>query len=377
MWAMKTRLACALVLSLVGCKSPPAPTSNAADASEPAAPRPSHSGPKKERPESSASVEGTAPATSDSKESPKTAGLPAVDFGTAGPIQIQGYPKPLETGMRDYATLIGWTKDGDDVLVCGQMTPIGPAKGAELADSCYSKKRGAETTTVTGVEDGPSGPRVGAAFAADIARLKSAARSDLRKDDTKNELHPPPITQSWSFAKDLVIDVDRIDNALRVGGFVRGHDPVHPITLRVKSKIPDLTFDGAWNAIVVSPDSSEIAFVGHFFCMEWCNEIVITRMTTGQLASHIYNDTGFRLHQKKDYAASRDLFLKAAWADPRAPLPPYNLACAYALLGDEPNAEKALRLAIAVGGDKVKARAKKDADFAKVLGAKWFQTLTG
>ena len=99
-------------------------------------------------------------------------------------------------------------------------------------------------------------------------------------------------------------------------------------------------------------------------------------MTFQKLAGHVFNDTGFRLHQKKDYAGSRDLFLKAAWADPRAPLPPYNLACAYALLGDETNAEKALRLAIAVGGDKVKARAKKDADFAKVLGAKWFQTLT-
>jgi hypothetical protein len=40
------------------------------------------------------------------------------------------------------------------------------------------------------------------------------------------------------------------------------------------------------------------------------------------------------------------------------------------------NAERALKLAIAVGGDKVKARAEKDADFTKVRGAKWFQTLT-
>jgi hypothetical protein len=110
--------------------------------------------------------------------------------------------------------------------------------------------------------------------------------------------------------------------------------------------------------------------------MEWCNEVVIARMTTGKLASAIYNDTGFRLYQKKDYVASRDLFLKAAWADPGAPLPPYNLACAYALLGDAANAAKALKLAIAVGGEKVKWRAKKDADFSSVLGATWFQTLT-
>ena len=47
-----------------------------------------------------------------------------------------------------------------------------------------------------------------------------------------------------------------------------------------------------------------------------------------------FNDTGFRHHQKKDYQVSRELFLKATWANPTAPLPPYNLACAYALTND-------------------------------------------
>lgn len=399
MIAMKTRFACAIVLSLLvaACKSPPTPTkttaaepsassSPASSAAEASAARPAHSGPKKDHPEASASVaiagtDGVAEGVTEPKESPKSVGLPAVDFGPAGPIAIKGYPQPLATGMRDFATLIGWTKDGEDVLACGMMTPIGPAKGAELADSCYSKKRGAETTAHSGLDDGPNGPRVSAALAADIARLKSAVRSDLRRNDAKGELTPPPVTASWSFAKDLVIEVDRMEtkaggSVLRVGGAVRGQDAVHPITLSVKTKIPEVTFDGTWNAIVASPDGTELAFIGHFFCMEWCNDVVITRMTTGKLASHVYNDTGFRLHQKKDYAASRDLFLKATWADPKAPLPPYNLACAYALLGDEANAERALKLAIGVGGDKVKARAKKDADFAKVVGAKWFQTLT-
>lgn len=390
---MKTRFACC-ALVLVACSKPPAPTPTASSASasasatatEPRAARPAHSGPKKERPESTASVaiagSDDAKDLSEPKESPKSVGLPAVDFGPAGPIEIKGYPKPLEGGMRDYATLIGWTRDGEDVLACGMMTPLDEAKGAEIADRCFSRRRGAETTA-TGVESGKSGAFVGPAFAADIARLKGAIRSDLRANDDKMLLHPPPIAaKSWPFAKDIVLEVDRMElkgggSVLRVGGSVRGHEPaVHPITLSVKTKIPELGFDGAWNAIVSSPDGSELAFIGHFFCMEWCNEVVITRMTVQKLASHVYNDTGFRLHQKKDYAASRDLFSKAAWADPRAPLPPYNLACAHALLGDEANAEKALKLAIAVGGDKVKARAKKDADFAKVLGAKWFQSLT-
>jgi tetratricopeptide (TPR) repeat protein len=219
-------------------------------------------------------------------------------------------------------------------------------------------------------------PRPTAALSADLSLLKTAVRSDLVEDLAKSERRPPPLKASWPYAKDIVVVV--VDGTpLKVGGYVRGQEPVHPITLNVKSKTPAVTYDGRWNAIVASPDESEIAFIGHFFCMEWCNEIVITRLTPGELASAIYNDTGFRLHQKKDYAGSRDLFLKAAWANPRAPLPPYNLACAYALLGDEANAEKALKLAIAIGGDKVKPRAQKDADFTKVRDAKWFTTLTG
>ncbi len=68
--------------------------------------------------------------------------------------------------------------------------------------------------------------------------------------------------------------------------------------------------------------------------------------------------------------------MKATWANPTAPLPPYNLACAYALTNDATNAEKALKLAIAVGGPKVKARAVKDPDFKAVVTAKWFVELT-
>jgi hypothetical protein len=110
--------------------------------------------------------------------------------------------------------------------------------------------------------------------------------------------------------------------------------------------------------------------------MEWCTDVVITRVTHGKLASLVFNDSGFALHQKKDFARSRDLFLKATWADPKAPLPPYNLACAYALLKDEASAAKALKLAVSVGGPKVKARAMKDADFKGVLAAPWFRSLT-
>ena len=166
------------------------------------------------------------------------------------------------------------------------------------------------------------------------------------------------------------------NSVLRVGGSVGGEAPVFPIIVNVKGFPGAPPFGGQWNGIVESPDKKELAFIGHFFCMEWCNEVAIARMPYGKIASLVFNDTAFRHHQKKDYAKSRDGFLRAAWADPRAPLPPYNLACAYALLGDETNATKALKLAVAVGGEGVKARAKKDSDFKSVLAAAWFVDVT-
>ena len=307
--------------------------------------------------------------------------MPTVDFGAPAPIEIKGYPSPLETGMRDWVTTVAWTKDASEVVACGPMTPLEPAKGAEEHDTCFFRTRTSKQTERAGVEEGPNGSIVGPAFASKLEIVKTGARTDLRIDRPKNVIHPPPLTATWPYAHDIVLSVGAVEkkdagDVLRIGGSVKGEDVVWPITIAMQTKVPELSYFGAWNAVSASPDNTELAFVAHFFCMEWCNDIVITRLSYGKLASVVFNDTGFRQHQKKDFARSRDLFLKATWADPKAPLPPYNLACAYALLNDEANATKALKLAIAVGGDKVKARAKKDADFKAVLGAKWFRDLT-
>lgn len=350
---------------------------------------PAHSGSAKPRGSADVNVAiagGDAGVEDAPKETPTSIGLPAVDFGTAGPLVIKGYPKPLETGMKDYVTAIAWAKDGSRVVACGKMAPMPPAKGAPDLDNCYARgasgplehasldrneKSDEEATLV--------GPKMGEMFRV----LREGERKDPKVVQAKLELHPPPLNATWDFAKDVTVFVESMDrggtdggNVLRVGGSVGGEPPVFPIVVDVKQITGGLPFGGQWNAIVESPDKKELAFIGHFFCMEWCNEVAIARLTHGKLASLVFNDTAFRAHQKKDYAKSRDGFLRATWADPRAPLPPYNLACAYALLRDEANATKALKLAIAVGGEKVKAKAKKDADFKSVASAAWFTDLT-
>jgi len=275
--------------------------------------------------------------------------------------------------MRDYATYMGYSKDGKSVVACGSMAPLS-AKGDEKGNVCFVND--GTTTKSVGLETGGPDPYVGPALAGALKTLKEGYPHDLVPSPPAGTLTPPPVTATFRYARDIVLHVSGSGGALRVGGQVGKEEAVYPVSLSAKSSLPDMPFSGDWNAILASPSGTELAFLGHFFCMEWCNEMVITRLSHDRIASFIYNDTGFRHHKAKDYAGARDLFLKATWANPKAPLPPYNLACAYALLGDAPNAEKALRLALAVAGEKIKARAKSDPDFKAVQNAKWFKDLT-
>ena len=346
---------------------------------------PTHSGPVKPRPSADAVVTYSTPGNdavaNEATLNAAGVGLPKVDSGAPGPLVIKGYPQPVDAGMRDLATWVGYSRDGKQVIACGMMSPLSAGKGDEKGNTCFVNT-GKETKKLSLAESGDHfvvGPELGAA----ITSLKEGVSVDLTRNTKTGTLTPPAIATTWPYAGDLELEVmtapvNEGSSILKVGGRYGKEEPVFSLSLSFKPKtpMPGVMFDAVWNAILPNPANDELAVMGHFFCMEWCNEMAITRVRYDEIASLVYNDTGFRHHQKKDYAGSRDLFLKATWANPRAPLPPYNLACAYALLGDGANAEKALKLAIAVAGDKVKARAKKDTDFKSVLAAGWFKALT-
>jgi hypothetical protein len=313
---------------------------------------------------------------------PAKVGLPKVEFGPPGPLVIKGYPRSVDPGNRDLATWLGYSKDEKQLIACGHMSPLSAGKGDENGNTCFVSS-GKETKQLFLSESGDHfvvGPELGAA----ITALKEGDSHALPRNLSTNQITLPEVTATWPYASDIELDLAALpapsqgSGVLKVGGHVAKEEPVYSLSLSYKpaSPLPEVAWDATWNGVLVNRSGSELGFVGHFYCMEWCNDLVIARVRHGEIASLVYNDTGFRHHQKKDYAGSRDLFSKATWANPRAPLPPYNLACSYALLGDAANAEKALKLAIAVAGDKVKARAKKDADFKSVLGAAWFKSLT-
>ena len=286
-------------------------------------------------------------------------------------MRIVGYPASIATGMNDPADVVGFTADGSEYGYCASIEAREPP-----TTTCKTLQR--DGTSKVRSTDDESGQYSTARATSLDAWMKASGMAKIATTTNPLERRARPVTGSWPFS-DITVSVNPVpgDGAntnavLRVGGAVNGEPPVYPVTLRAKNNPPHHT---VWtNDLALSPDGSELGVVGGFFCMEWCNDFVVYRARVGAFASLVYNETGLRHHQKGDYARAAELFLAATWDDEHAKLPPYNLACAWARLGD-PRAKDALWLAIQ-RDPSAKSRAVKDDDFAKVRSEAWFHSLT-
>jgi len=226
--------------------------------------------------------------------------------------------------------------------------------------------------------------------------LKDSGLPRLAQGDCT--LRPPPLAGTWAHP-DIVVNVLRLEASfkkgptpvedkvasqplVRVGGAVDGEPPVYPLTYSAPHRVMTPPTLGEipynvteLNALVLSPDGTELGVVVHANCMEWCDDFQVARMPAARFASLVYNDAGFRALKQGKLERAIELFLRAAYVDEARELPAYNLACAYARKGD-PLAETALELAITRGGDAVRTRAAKDKDFDSVRAAPWFVKLT-
>jgi hypothetical protein len=367
------RRATLLLSALAGCSraTPPAPAAPAPPAAPASALSPA-----------SASATRGASASADAWP----AALPSPKLPSRGPITVIGYPSDLRTCLPDPAENAGFTKDGAELGYCMHA----------MTTRCELVDRGGHTRLLSSQknDDSPAGDpakeRAIAAFIKDSG-LPALARRDCT-------LRPPPLSGTWAYP-DIVVNVARIDASftkgtsgaedklrsqplVRIGGAVDGEPPVYPLSYSAPHRIMTPATLGEipfgvteLNALVLSPDGTEVGIVVHAFCMEWCDDFQVVRMPAARLASLVYNDTGFRALEKGKLERAVDLFTRAAYVDPTRELPAYNLACAYARLKDA-RAEAALDLAIKRGGDAVRARAVKDQDFETVHTAPWFVKLT-
>lgn len=287
-------------------------------------------------------------------------------------MKVVGYPASISTGMNDPAHIVGFTADGDEYGYCATLSAPEPA-----TTTCTSVRRDGTRTRRSTDDASHEYSKVLADDLAAWIRTSGMATIPMTADFTQRLARP--VVGSWDFS-DITVWVHPIagdgvkTNALlRIGGAVDGEAPVYPVTLSAKARA--MLFSAVWtNDLSLSRDEGELGVVGGFFCMEWCNEFEVHRQRVNAFASQIYNDTGFRRHAKGDYARAASLFLAATWADESAKLPPYNLACAWARLGD-PRAKDALVVAME-RDPSAKARASADEDFANVRREDWFIELT-
>jgi hypothetical protein len=286
---------------------------------------------------------------------------PAEPASSRGPIRITGYTRVVSTGMNDPAHVVGFTRDGSQFGYCARSGGIDPQ-----VLSCEFVDHDGHTVRTS---DYGSNADFHPDRHAEMIRWLSDAGVPVLANGKDGLPIGPELKGDWDFAGSITLAV--IENGsgpsgafVRLGGSVDGEAPVSTYTWSLHHDTAP--YHTAWvNGLVLSPDGSEIGLVAGFFCMEWCDDFVVQRLSTRTLASRIFNDTGMRHHTKGEYTASARLFARAVQADRTRPLAAYNLACALARLGDA-DAERALAYAIHLGGEPVRQRAMKDEDLRGV-----------
>lgn len=325
-------------------------------------------------------------AKSTSTARPKPTDVPAfvkVAPLPAGPVVVKGYPHNVANGMNEYADHFGFSADSALLVYQWEMGGVGGTdveilardgskrsmtasrKGDDLPDPVYEKK-------LKEIEK----------FIAD-EKIQALPKGSFPIDGTNPTRLGPPLTGTWAYT-DITLDVVRVDASggtpqtgpthpahVKVGGLVAGEKtPVHPITLAANSVPQAPPHWAVLNGFAMSPDGEELGLLENTFACEYCVDFAVRRIGVGELASLIYNDTGYQHHEKKEWAVAATLFEKAVAADPKAKLAAYNLACAWARTGD-PRTKDALAYAITLDAT-ARARAQKDADFASVRSEAWF-----
>jgi hypothetical protein len=317
-------------------------------------------------------------------------GLPKPDFGQAGPIVIKGYPGELPAGMSEPALHVGFTPEGTFGYCKFQMCCANDNSQCWFSNEQGATVRHTATQTMFVLEG--SGP---VEIMPTGAMQKMAKEMSLLETKVSDMIgHPPKLEGTWSFAQDIELQVLNVSvpaketgelsvaPIVRVGGKVGGEPVVYPFTSPVPPHCAETAaknhgscYEAHLNTMARSADGSEFGLLFYFTMSSHGSMHSTLRLKSNALAAAIYNDTGYVNHRKKAYARAEKLFAKATYADPSKSLFAYNLACALARQSDA-RAEAALNHAIAIDGEKIRTRAKKDADFEAVRQAPWFVGLT-
>jgi hypothetical protein len=284
------------------------------------------------------------------------------NFGSAAPaVVVPGVP-PFERGMMDHAETFGWSRDGSSLGYCFNNGGV-EILWCELVTRDGQRERFDDGSITTKGSVDP------ARRAANTARLAKLGLAVPRSPSWAYG----DIEVTWAVTPGRQEPLPPIPGVLRVGGRVKGESPVFHVTLS------DTSLGGYHDRIhpemlSLSSDGEYLGVIAHAYAGEYSDSFPTALVPVGELAAHVYNDTGLVHHKRGDFARAAELFKRATFANPSFALGAYNLACADARVGS-PETEAALVLAIARGGDEVREKAVGDADFDGVRATRWFQRL--
>ncbi len=302
-------------------------------------------------------------------------GIPLATPPRPGPIRVDGMPRKVEGGNSDPTTPFGFTRDGSKLVYCQFDVCC-----AENVSFCTEVDGSGKETAVRNEGKPPTKQEL-QAFA------KTEQLIDLHPNKDMTYDLPPP-TGTWAYGGDITLVVKAVaptedkktgevtvPGNVKIGGRLEGEKEVFvlfPPKPKFCAEVPAACMDAQLNGLFLSPKGDELGAVVFIRNPSHGSTFAPVRLPVTKLAARVFNDTATAHHQKKEWAKSAELFTRAVYADPSEEKFAFNLACALARQND-PRAEHALRHAVARGGDAVRARARKDEDFASVRTAPWFE----
>jgi hypothetical protein len=294
----------------------------------------------------------------------------------AGELRVEGYPRPLDVGMSDAADPVGFTRDGSRFAWC----EIGVCCGDGDNSWCTTLDRNGKEAKLGLPEVDPTKGR-----APLLAWAKAEGLVTLPPAKEAKQMPPPP-PRAFAYGGEMTLVVVEIpatekdghltaSGTVKIGARLEGEkEPVFVLFPKVPkfcTEYEGVCMDASLNALVLSPAGDELGALVFIRNPSHGSTFAPARIGVHAFAARVFNDTGMRYHAKKEWSRSAELFTRAVYTDPREEKFAFNLACALARL-DDPRAQHALRHAVALGGDAVRVRARKDADLEKARTAPWF-----
>jgi hypothetical protein len=232
------------------------------------------------------------------------AAKPAHDerFGKPSALRVHGYPVIVGSGMAAVAVRAGFTRDGETLGVCWSDG------GSESLHCRFVDRREATRDLEIPFLYGKGVPM----YAIDESNkdamwlAEQAVPKLVLEGPAAWDLRAPPIKGMWRFARDIELHLVEVkedrkrgqEAELRVGGSVRGRDPVFPITIRRPIKPPpyeavppNAVHFIRPNYLGLSPDASELGLIVHSAQMEYDSTYTIHRWPVEEVAAQIYSAT--------------------------------------------------------------------------------------